>query len=98
MKGTVYGEKSFLLEFKKPGEHRDVSTVEWKLIYPKYKLIKKITHHQGSEVDLSLNLEDLHLTDRGVYTCTVYRDRKMLTQKSVTLSVIGESNSCLSTV
>ncbi|XP_006809074.1 uncharacterized protein LOC102794410 [Neolamprologus brichardi] len=87
IKRAVYGDKSYLLEFNKT-EHRDVSTVEWKLIYPKYKLMKKIPNHQGSEVDFSLNLEDLQLTDSGVYTCTTYKeDGRALLQRSVTLSV-----------
>lgn len=49
--------------------------------------------------DLSLKLNNLQVTDHGVYICTVYnKSNKLLRQKVVTLSVRGEHKSCFSMV
>lgn len=45
--------------------------------------------------DLSLKLNNLQVTDHGVYICTVCnKSKKLLRQKVVTLSVRGEQKSC----
>ncbi|XP_063325200.1 uncharacterized protein LOC134624385 [Pelmatolapia mariae] len=86
--GTVYGNKSYLLQFEKTDQLDQISKVKWEHIYPKYKFIKEIEKHQGNEKDLSLNLEDLRLTDSGIYTCTAYRENgDILLQQSVIFSV-----------
>uniref|UniRef100_I3J9P8 Ig-like domain-containing protein n=1 Tax=Oreochromis niloticus TaxID=8128 RepID=I3J9P8_ORENI len=107
---TVKGVQSVLLPFTTDIKLQDV-TAEWKHedrkvhIYQRdqnQSYIQRRTEVKNEQIkngDLSLTLKDLHLTDSGVYTCTVYnKDGHMLLQKSVTLSVRGECYSCLSTL
>ncbi|XP_005952916.1 matrix remodeling-associated protein 8 [Haplochromis burtoni] len=100
---STQGLKFVMLPFKIPHDLPQGTTVEWRHnnveVY-KYTDVNVDSQHVDDRGrtemkedalrtgDLSLTLKDLHLTDSGVYTCTVYnKGGHMLLQKSVTLRV-----------
>ena len=100
------GKKSVLLPFKtKPGLPEGVR-VEWscsnheQLVHvcqnqsgeqdPVYLGRTEMREDPLKTGDLSLSLKEPRLNDSGAYKCTVFRDRRILLQKVVTLSVRGE--------
>ncbi|CAI5657419.1 unnamed protein product [Oreochromis niloticus] len=100
---VTQGLKFVVLPFTIPHDLPSGTTVKWRhnnvtvcrcihvnvdSQYQDYKGRKEMNKDALKTGDLSLTLKDLHLTDSGVYTCTVYnKDGHMLLQKVVTLSV-----------